>query len=146
MSVFERIIFTIFHVFELLGALVGIAAGATGGRRWFGWVGIIVGAVLGLFLGFLAGKLPYLIAVQTLIRNLHRCDAATLRSRLDQEYYISHLIIAELLIRGEPIESFRDHISGLLLSDSPDRRRFGNEVLRIWPDAAQPRSEPDSVK
>ncbi|HXD01495.1 MAG TPA: hypothetical protein VN048_19320 [Verrucomicrobiae bacterium] len=109
-------------------------------------VGIIVGAVLGLFLGFLVGKIPYIIAVQTLIRNLHRCDVATLRSRLNKEYYISHLIIAELLLRGEPIESFRGYVSGLLLSDSPDRRRFGKEVLRIWPDTTQPPAEPDAVK
>ncbi len=109
-------------------------------------VGMIVGAVLGLFLGYLLGKIPYLIAVQTLTRNLHRCDVGTLRSRLQQEYYISHLIIAELLLRGETIESFRGYVSGLLLSDSPDRRRFGKEVLRIWPDSAQPPADPDLVK
>jgi hypothetical protein len=125
---------------------VGIAAGVAVGRRWFGVVGMIVGALLGLFIGFLVGKIPYIIAVQTLVRNLHRCDAVTLRSRLNQEYYISHLIIAELLLRGETIESFRGYVSGLLLSDSPDRRRFGKEVVRIWPDAAQPPAEPDPVK
>jgi len=108
-------------------------------------VGMIVGAILGLFLGYLLGKIPYLIAVQTLTRNLHRCDAATLRSRLDKEYYISHLIIAELLLRGETIESFRGYVSGLLLSDSPDRRHFGNEVIRIWPDSAQLPASPDSM-
>jgi hypothetical protein len=107
---------------------------------------MIVGAVLGLFLGYLLGKIPYVIAVQTLTRNLHRCDVTTLRSRLEKEYYISHLIIAELLLRGETIESFRGYVSGLLISDSPDRRRFGKEVVRIWPDAAQPPAEPDSVK
>ena len=109
-------------------------------------VGIVLGAVLGLFLGYLVGKIPYLFAVQTLTRNLHRCDVATLRSRLDKEYYISHLIIAELLLRGETIESFRGYVSGLVLSDSPDRRRFGKEVVRIWPDSAQPPVEPDPVK
>jgi hypothetical protein len=125
---------------------VGIAAGVAAGRRWFNWVGIIVGAVLGLFIGFLLGKLPYVIAVQTLIRNLHRCDSATLRSRLQQEYYISHLIIAELLLRGEPIESFQDYVSDLVRSDSPERRLFAKEVLRIWPDTAQPLDPTDSVK
>jgi hypothetical protein len=125
---------------------LGVAAGVAVGRRWFGWVGIIVGAVLGLLLGYCLGKLPYLIAVQTLIRNLHRCDTATLRSRLEKEYYISHLIIAELLLRGETIESFQGYVSGLVLSDSPDRRRFGKEVLRIWPATAQPPAEPDPVK
>jgi hypothetical protein len=84
------------------------------------------------------GRLPYLIALQTLMRNIQKCDAATLRLRLNKEYYISHLIIAELLLRGETIESFRSYVSGLVNSDVPDRRRFGQEVLRIWPDAVQP--------
>jgi hypothetical protein len=108
------------------------------GRRWFGWVGIVLISLAGLLVGLFAGRIPYLIAVHTLLRNLQRCDATTLRLRLDKEYYISHLIIAELLMRGEPIESFRDYISGLVRSDSPDRRRFGLEVLRIWPAAAHP--------
>jgi hypothetical protein len=125
----------------LLGALSGIAAGVLLGRKWFGLTGMILLGLAGLFIGLFMGRLPYLVALQTLMRNIQRSDAATLRLRLDKEYYISHLIIAELLLRGENIESFRGYISGLVNSDSPKRRRFGQEVLRIWPDAAQP---PDS--
>jgi hypothetical protein len=130
----------------LLGALVGIAAGILLGRRWFGSTGMILLGLTGLFVGFYTGRLPYLIALQALMRNIQRSDAATLRLRLDKEYYISHLIIAELLLRGENIDSFRHHISGLVNSDSAKRRRFGREILRIWPDAAQPLDSSDPQK
>ena len=130
-------------MFELLGALAGIAAGIVLGRRWFGALGMILLGLAGLFIGFYTGRLPYLIALQALMRNIQKSDATTLRLRLDKEYYISHLIIAELLLRGETIESFRHYISGLVNSDSPERRRFGLEVLRIWPDAAQPLDSSD---
>jgi hypothetical protein len=129
--------FTIFHVFEFMGALAGFVAGATVGRMWLGWAGALLGGVAGFFIGHLIGRFPYAIAAEMLQRNLRRCDVATLRSRLDREYYISHLIIAELVFRGERIESFGDYISGLLGSDSPDRRRFGELILRIWPETAQ---------
>ena len=123
--------FTIFHLFELMGAVFGIVAGAAAGKVWFGWVGLVLGGVTGFFVGGVLGRLPYAIAGEILKRNLKRCDVATLRSRLDREYYISHLIIAQLLVRGEPIESFRDYVAGLRRSDSPDRRRFGEQLLRI---------------
>ncbi len=141
-----RIIFDIFHLFELLGALAGIAAGVLLGRRCFGPMGMILIGLAGLFIGLFVGRLPYLIALQALMRNIQKSDAATLRLRLDKEYYISHLIIAELLLRGETIESFRNHISGLVNSDVPKRRRFGREVLRIWPEAAQSPDASDPQK
>jgi hypothetical protein len=134
--------FTIFHLFELLGTVFGIVAGATVGKMWFGWVGLVLGGVAGFFVGSVLGRLPYAISSELLKRNLKRCDVPTLRSRLEREYYISHLIIAQLLIRGEPIESFRDYVAGLRRSHSPDRRRFGEQLLRIWPEAALP---PDST-
>jgi len=129
--------FTIFHLLELIGAVFGVVAGAAIGQRWLGWVGVILGAVAGFFVGRTIGRVPYAIAGEMLKRDLKRCDVATLRSRLDREYYISHLIIAQLLIRGEPIESFREYVSELRRSDSADRRRFGEQLLRIWPEIAQ---------
>lgn len=109
-------------------------------------MGMILIGLAGLFIGLFVGRLPYLIALQALMRNIQKSDAATLRLRLDKEYYISHLIIAELLLRGETIESFRNHISGLVNSDVPKRRRFGREVLRIWPEAAQSPDASDPQK
>jgi hypothetical protein len=129
--------FTVFHLLELIGVILGVVAGAAIGQRWVGWVGVILGAVAGFFVGRILGRVPYAIAGEMLKRDLKRCDVATLRSRLEREYYISHLIIAQLLIRGEPIESFREYVSELRHSDSADRRRFGEQLLRIWPEIAQ---------
>ncbi len=83
------------------------------------------------------GRLPFAIVGYLLRRDFKRCDIATLRSRLDSEYYIAHLIIAELVIRGEPIESFSDYVAGLLSSDSSDRRNIGEAIVRIWPETAK---------
>jgi hypothetical protein len=130
--------FTIFHLLELTGAVVGIVAGAALGHKWLGWIGAAVGGVAGFFTGHILGRLPYVIALGMLKRDLERCDVTTLRSRLDREYYISHLIIAHLLVRGEPVESFRDYAAALLHSDSPDKRRAAEHLLRIWPEMAQP--------
>jgi hypothetical protein len=133
--------FTIFHLFELMGTVFGVVAGVAVGRAWLGWLGLVLGGVAGFFVGGVLGRLPCAIASAVLKRNLKRCDVPTLRSRLEREYYISHLIIAQLLIRGEPIKSFRDYVDGLRRSDSSDRRRFGEQLLRIWPETALP---PDS--
>lgn len=134
--------FTIFHLFGLMGAVFGIVAGAAVGKVWLGWLGLVLGGIAGFFAGVTLGALPYVIAGEILKRDLRRCDVATLHSRLDVEYYLSHLIIAQMLTRGEPIESFRDYVAELLRSNTPDRRRIGEQLLRIWPETALP---PDST-
>lgn len=134
--------FTIFHLFELMGAVFGIVAGAAIGRVWLGWVGLVFGGIAGVFVGRVLGRLPCAITGEILKRNLKRCDVATLRARLEREYYISHLIIARLLVCGEPVESFRDYVAGLRRSDSSDRRRFGERLLKIWPEIGL---QPDSA-
>lgn len=130
--------FTIFHVFELIGALFGLVGGVALGHRWLGWVGVVLGGVVGFFAGNVLGRVPYVVSFQIVKRDLKRCDVATLKSRLDRDYWIAPLIIAHLVVRGEPIESFRSYVSGLLGSDSPDRRRAGEQILRIWPETAPP--------
>jgi len=138
--------FTIFNLFELIGAFAGLAGGVALGHRWLGWVGVVFGGAFGFFAGRILGRVPYAISSEVLKRDLLRCDVATLRARLDRDYYIAHLIIAHLVVRGEPIESFRSYVSELLGSDCPERRRFGEQILRIWPETAPPpASSPDST-
>ena len=129
--------FTIFHFLELASVLTCLTIGVFLGHGGFGWPGLILGGAVGYFVGRILGRIPLAISLAMLRRDLKRCDASTLRSRLEREYYISHLIIAELLVRGESIESFRDYVSELLRSDSPDKRRFGERNVEIWPETAQ---------
>ena len=129
--------FTLFHLFELIGAFAGAAVGIGLGHKGLGWIGVVVGAAVGFIAGRILCRVPYAISSELLKRDLQRCDVATLRCRLDREYFIAHLIIAHLVVRGEPIESFRSYVSGLLRSDCPDRRRFGENILRIWPETGE---------
>jgi hypothetical protein len=130
--------FTLFHVFELVGALVGFFSGLAFGQKAFGWIGAIVGAGTGFYCGLVLGRLPYAIVSTRLKRKLKRSDTATLKQRLEKEYFISHLIIACLVVRGEPVEQFRDYVFSLLHSDLSDKRQFGWRNLQIWfPELAQ---------
>ena len=125
--------FTLFHLCELSMASIGFVVGVRVGFGWLGWIGAIAAGAIGFVAGFIVGRFPYVICHELIKRSLRRSDVATLRARLDREYYIAHLIIANLVTRGEPIESFQEYVAGLLRSDCADRRRFGARISQIWP-------------
>lgn len=124
--------FTIFQVMQLLGVGVGLVLGLVIGHQEFGLTGAVIGAVTGVVCGYLLGALPYAIAGIWIRHDLKHCDTAELKARLDRQYAISHLIIAQLVRRGQPVEQFRAYVDSLRHSDSADRRRFGDLNHRIW--------------
>lgn len=135
--------FTIFHLFQLVGKIFGLVWGAGWGYRWLGLGGGILGGLVGFIVGHMLGTLPGVIALKLVLRGLKKADNATLRSRLEPEYFIAHLIIGELIVRGEPVESFRDYVTGLRNSDSSDRKRFGERIAEIWPEIVTPSAASD---
>ena len=110
----------------------GCVSGILFGIRLFGWLGGIIGALLGAYVGFVVGKVPAVLSFVILRFQLERSSVAALKRRLQTEYFISHLIIAQLVIREEPVNDFRDYIFSLLRSESSDERRFGWHNLNIW--------------
>lgn len=131
--------FTIFHLFQLMGKIFGLCWGAGWGYHWLGLGGGIAGGLVGFIVGhIMLGTLPEVIALKLVLRGLKKADNNTLRSRLESEYFIAHLIIGELIVRGEPVESFRDYVTGLRNSDSSDRKRFGERIAEIWPEMLHP--------
>jgi hypothetical protein len=88
--------------------------------------------MLGLFVGGILGRLPFVLSLKLLLRNLRKSSNDDLRERLKSQYFISHLIIAELLVRGEPLETFRETVRAQLASSSPDERQFGLANANIW--------------
>jgi hypothetical protein len=124
--------FTIFHLLQLFGIIAGIALGAQLGQWYLGLAGAIGGGFVGLLAGFVVGRLPWVIGWAWMRRDLKRSSAGDLRRRLESQYFVSHLIIAELVTRGEPVESFRDLVVRQLNSDSPDVRRFGEANAALW--------------
>lgn len=64
--------------------------------------------------------------------NLKLSDSSKLKKRLEKEFFISHLIISELVVRGEDAEQFKDYTLNLLQSEYSNQRRFGWYNLNIW--------------
>jgi len=117
---------TIFHILQLAGTVAGAVVGFRLGASVGGTVGGIIGSVAGIVVGWVIGRLPFALTMWSLNRSFKRASVADLRLRLEKEYFISHLIIAELVTRGEPVESFRTVVAHQLASSSPDVQRFGS--------------------
>jgi hypothetical protein len=121
-----------FHIFQSAGLIVGAVVGFRLGRGLGGMVGGVVGLIVGITVGWIVGRLPFAVTLWSVRRSLERASVAELRSRLDRQYYISHLIIAQLVIRGEPVESFRSIVEQQLASPSTDVQRFGRANAQMW--------------
>lgn len=129
--------FTIFHLLQFVGSVAGLIAGISYGGR-FGIPGAVLGGVLGFVIGTLAGRLPWVMAWTAMQRDLTRATAQELRKRVRREYYISHLLLAELASRGESLEGLRGVVVDQLNSSSADVRRFGEANAAAWfPDLVQ---------
>ncbi len=124
--------FTLFDAIQLFGPAGGAGAGLTVGYKSFGIAGGIAGALLGLALGAILGRLPLVLATRWIRRDLKRSTTSNLRERIKSEYYLSVWIIAELVVRGEPVESFREAVRAQLDSPNADERRFGLANAEIW--------------
>ena len=127
--------FTSFDALELAAVVVGLGVVASIGNREFGLLGAVAGGGLGAPLGRLVGRVPYAFASAAVKRGIRRSSTPELRKRLEAEYYLSHLIIAELVVRGEPIESFRTYAHALL-GAGRDEKSFGEQLVRVWPEIA----------
>ncbi|MDR3159252.1 MAG: hypothetical protein LBU11_09670 [Zoogloeaceae bacterium] len=95
--------FTIFDFFELVALVVGAILGMRYGISWFGIVGGIVGFFAGALAALAIGRLPLVIALLFMRRSLTKTSNETLRERLQTQYYISHILLAHLMERGEDV-------------------------------------------
>jgi uncharacterized membrane-anchored protein YhcB (DUF1043 family) len=137
--------FTFFDLLKLLGAAAGAVIGGSYGSS-FGWPAAIVGTLVGLIVGMLLGNLPWTASRAWMHYELRRSSVAELKERLQREYFISHLVIGELLSRGEPLEQFRDYVAELLRSHNALKRHCGEGTARMWfPDLLASSSSSSSV-
>ena len=123
---------TLFDLLRVTGACVGVWYAASWAYREWGWPAAVVAGALGYAIGTILGRLPYVAVRALMLRGFELSSDDRLRGRLEGEYYISHLLIAELVSRGEPAEQFRGYVAGLLQSEDPDRRRFGTRAASVW--------------
>ena len=124
--------FTLFDLLKLAGAVTGAVFGGRYGYDAFGWPAAILGVLLGVVAGVLVGNLPWVASWAWMRYDLKRCSVPKLKERLKREYFISHLLIGELVSRGEPLEQFRGHVAALLRSGDAAEHHFGKGAARIW--------------
>jgi len=124
--------FTCFHAVQWFAAAFVMVFAAVFCWQSWGWPGGIVGAAAGFFAGVLIGRLPVAISSVILRFQLKRASVEKLKQDLEEQYFVSHLLIAELIRRGEAVQQFWPYVLSLLKSDSDHKRRFGWHNLNIW--------------
>lgn len=123
---------TIFDFIQVIGIIIGAWIGFKWGRGSFGLFGALGGGGLGLVVGYFVGQVPWYLAWVVFEIALRSASKERLRKRLQTEHFIAHLLIAELIVRGEPVDSFWPYIMSLLQADSFYERYHGWENLNIW--------------
>lgn len=146
---------TLFDFLHFWGCTAGIGLGMRYGYDFGGWAGGVAGAVVGGYVGLVAGRLPLGLVVFWEQRSLKKQSSQQLRERLRRgdEYFITHLLLAHLMARGEDVASELPCIVALLRSDSETRRYFGWSALKLaFPEVAstiapyQPSDSPEQCR
>jgi hypothetical protein len=130
---------TIFHFIAFFGVVIGFAVGGIIGGKLYGMFGGLGGAVLGAYIGLVAGRLPGFFSKRALVKKIRHKTTDQLRAILHgNEFYLFHLVIAELAVRGEDIQKERGCVVQLLVSDNYAARVCGWQTLRcFFPEVAK---------
>lgn len=123
---------TLFHMLQVAGVVAGALVGGRAGVDVAGTAGGISGGFVGAAVGWVVGRLPFVLGMGWVHCGLRRSSTPDLRAQLESDYYVSHLIIAELTARGEPLESVRRVVVAQLTSPSAHERTFGEANARVW--------------
>ncbi len=122
--------FTVFHLFILLGIGAGIALGLDGGAKLFGLAGGFAGAAVGGYTGFIAGRLPEFLVLRSLSESLALKTSDQLRSCLrGPDCQIPNVILLELQRRGEDVRGELEVVLDMLVSEDLAQRGRGWAAL-----------------
>jgi hypothetical protein len=122
--------FTLFHVFVLVGGVFGFAFGLSIGAKLFGIVGGIVGALAGGCLGVIVGRIPESLLLRSLARHLKAKSTVELRAQLHGSKCLTpNVVLLELQSRGEDIRQELPVVLDLLVSEDTGRRGQGWAAL-----------------
>ena len=116
----------------LICPIGGMLSLAIPGYKQYGIIGAIVGGAAGLYAGMVIGKLPWIIAMKSMNKDLKNASIDELKTKLESEWIITHFLIGELIRRGESVGQFRPFVVKLLKSDLPDQRNIGWSSAKLW--------------
>jgi hypothetical protein len=122
--------FTLFHVIRLVGMAFGMALGLSWGVRLLGPVGGVLGAIAGGLLGLLVGRLPELLALCLIARDLRGKSENELRESLHRaDCPTPNCVLLELRRRGVDIEAELPVVLEMLVAEDMGRRSHGWAAL-----------------
>ena len=124
---------TLFHVFWLVGVIVGGALGASLGSKYLGTIGIVTGGLIGLLLGHVVGALPDRLGTKLLFRTIQGSSNEGLWGVVNlgvgwNLYQTSALL--QLAARGQDVSGQLPRIIGMLESDDELTRVYGWDALQ----------------
>jgi hypothetical protein len=122
----------LFDMLHVGGIVAGIWIGITTGNRTGGVIGAMIGGILGSVVGHFAGIAPWHAFWAIGRLNTKLTSTERLRKKLQTDQFQAAWLIAEMIRRGEPVESFWPWILSLLESDSFYERAHGWDNLNIW--------------
>ena len=123
--------FTLFHLVQLLAVGAGLVLGAVVGNSWFGWAGLLGGAILGAFTGIFIGRLPAAIASYYAAGEFRRMTVSDLHEYLRGPVWPAyHMAFAELARRGMDVSNDFEVVRNLLEADDISKRTHGAAILR----------------
>jgi uncharacterized protein YggL (DUF469 family) len=128
----QRGYFTLFDVLELTGLLIGGFYAGKYGYASFGYIGGIIGLLVGGFVGLIIFRLPFALSLFFMRRNLEKSSSQELRERLHNgEYYDAHFLLAHLLERGEDVSNEIPLFIDWMKADNELCRQYGWFSLKL---------------
>ncbi|HXG08319.1 MAG TPA: hypothetical protein VNK04_00870 [Gemmataceae bacterium] len=122
--------FTLFDILPLIGAGAGLALGIASGAQLLGTPGAIGGALVGCVFGFIGGRLPFVLVLRVLRRDLAAKTVAELRADLRNPGCLTpNVVLLELLSRGEDLRPELPVVLDMLVSADFGRRGVGWAAL-----------------
>jgi hypothetical protein len=125
--------FTIFHLLNLLGSLLGLYFGLRTGLHYFHLPVAILCSILGLITGMLLGAIPRYLAEKSFWKEITQSPDSRLLQIIQQDRwnFRQTMALLQLSTRGHDVQPHLPRILSMLESESPETRAFGFDALRI---------------
>src|SRR5262245_9696484 len=121
---------TLFNVLALVGMGLGFGIGMSVGAKHFGVGGGVIGAILGGCSGLIIGRIPGILVLRSIARDLMSMSSDELRAYLHgPRCPTPNFVLLELKSRGEDIRRELTVVVELLRSEDVDRRGRGWAAL-----------------